>query len=133
MAKIRNIATGVITEVEETPRLKAGIWECGDQRFTDSTGSLYEIVVEVVPPTVSVATFLLSFTSAERVKARALRSTDPILDDFWLVLDKATNVDLSWPSVQDGVEYTLTVVKAAGLTTLDIPARKASILNGITQ
>lgn len=83
-----------------------------------------------VPPTITKTHFLLSFTSAERVKARSLRATDPILDDFWLVLDTVEMVDLALPATQSGIEYTLIAVKAAGLTDLDVAARKVEILTG---
>lgn len=91
------------------------------------------VVTPVVPPTITKTHFLLTFTSAERVKARALRATDPVLDDFWMILDITDTVNLSLPSVQNGVEYTLAAVKAGGLTTLDVATRKAEILAGKLQ
>lgn len=81
-------------------------------------------------PTITKTHFLLTFTSAERVKARSLKATDPVLDDFWLILDTIDTINLALPSVQNGVEYTLAAVKAAGLTTLDVAARKVEILAG---
>lgn len=90
-------------------------------------------VQAITPPTITKTHFLLCFTSAERVKARSLRATDPMLDDFWLILDTIDTVNLALPSVQNGVEYTLGAVKAAGLTTLDVAARKAEILAGKLQ
>lgn len=90
-------------------------------------------VVVIVPSTITKTHFLLAFTSAERVKARSLRATDPILDDFWMILDTTDTVNLALPSVQNGVEYTLTAAKAAGLLTLDIAVRKAEILAGNLQ
>lgn len=89
--------------------------------------------VPAVPPTITKTHFLLCFTSAERVKARSLRATDPTLDDFWLILDTSDTVNMALPSVQNGVEYTLGAVKAAGLTTLNIASRKAEILAGKLQ
>lgn len=90
-------------------------------------------VQAVTPPTITKTHFLLCFTSAERVKARSLRATDPVLDDFWVILDTIDTVNLALPSVQNGVEYTLGAVKAAGLTTLDVADRKAEILAGKLQ
>lgn len=89
----------------------------------------------VTPPTITKTHFLLCFTSAERVKARSLRATDPVLDDFWLIVEdpRLTEVNLALPSAQNGVEYTLGAVKAAGLTTLDVADRKAEILAGKLQ
>lgn len=86
-----------------------------------------------VPPTITKTHFLLAFTSAERIKARSLRATDAVLDDFWMILDTADTVNLALPSVQNGIEYTLNAVRTAGLTTLNIPARKAEILAGKLQ
>lgn len=85
--------------------------------------------------TITKTHFLLTFTSAERVKARALRATDPTLDDFWLILEdpNLTTINLALPSLQNGVENTLMAVKSAGLTTLDVAARKAEILAGKLQ
>jgi hypothetical protein len=41
MPQIQNIQTSAIFVTSETPRWVSGIWECGDQRFTDSTGAEY--------------------------------------------------------------------------------------------
>lgn len=103
---------------------------------TDGTWAKPAAVTEpdVAPaaPTVGVIHFKMMFTSEERVKSKALRSQDEALDDFWsLVEDPRTDVvDLSLPSVQGAIEYTLGVVKAAGVD-VDVPARKAAILSGV--
>ncbi len=83
---------------------------------------------------VAVIEFKMLFTGPERVKARELRATDPVLEDFWGLLDDArtANVDLALPSVQAAIEYTLTVVQAAGVA-LDVAERKAAILSGVVQ
>lgn len=90
----------------------------------------------VVPPSVSSTAFKMLFTSAERIKAKQLRATDEILDDCWDLFDSAertnTPINLALASVQSAVEYTLTVVNAAGVT-LDVAARKAEILTGVVQ
>lgn len=72
------------------------------------------------------------FTAQERLKANDLRATDPMLNDFWgLIEDSRTDVvNLALQSVQQAVEYTLTVVQAAGVE-LDVPERKAQILTGV--
>jgi hypothetical protein len=86
----------------------------------------------VVPPKVGPIAFKLLFTAPERITAKQLRATDPGLDDFWGLLDdpRTDVVDLSLASTQGAIEYTLTKVKAAGVT-VDIPARKAEILIGV--
>ncbi len=129
MAQIRNIISGDIYVVAQTPVYTGGVWECGDQRFVDDGGG-YTVVIDPILPTITKTHFLLTFTSSERVKARSLRATDPVLDDFWLILDTADTVNLALPSVQNGIEYTLSAVKAGGLTTLNVSNRKAEILAG---
>ena len=90
--------------------------------------------VAPIPPTVGPVRFKMLFTSEERLKAKALRATDAIMDDFWGLLDDciATDspVDLSLSSVQQAVGYTLLQVKDAGVT-VDMAARTAAILAGV--
>lgn len=84
------------------------------------------------PPTVGPNHFKLLFTVQEGVTAKGLRATDPVLDYFWSIVDdpRTDVVDLALTSVQNAVEYTLTKVKAAGVS-VDVPARKAQILTGV--
>lgn len=91
-------------------------------------------VAAITPVVVSPVYFQLLFTGAERVKARSLRATDPVLDDFWRLLDdpRTTTVNLTSAVVQGAVEYILTVVEAAGVV-IDIPIRKAAVLTGVVQ
>ena len=96
-------------------------------------GSVFSPAFSAAPQTITKTHFLLTFTSAERVKARSLRATDAALEDFWMILDTTDIINLALPSVQNGVEYTLTAVKAAGLTTLNVAARKVDILAGKLQ
>ena len=132
MPQIKHIESDTLINVELPPVFKGGIWECGDQRFTDPAEELYETVIDATPPTVTVTHFLLLFSSDERVKARELRGTDKKMDDFWRIIEdpRLLEVHLSLPSVQNGIEYTLTAVKAAELTGLDITVRKGEILSG---
>lgn len=44
MPFIQNTETGETLAVAQEPRLVDGIWECGDQRFTDLDGTLYKPV-----------------------------------------------------------------------------------------
>lgn len=85
---------------------------------------------EVVPPKVSAIEFKMLFTSAERIAAKTARATDMILDDFWGLLDdpRTQNVDMALTSVQQAIEYTLTVAGVA-----DVAARKAEILTGVVK
>lgn len=83
-------------------------------------------------PTVGPIHFKMLFTALERLKAKELRGVDPMLDDFWaLIEDPRTDVvNLALQSVQAAVEYTLSAVEAAGIE-LDVPTRKAEILAGV--
>lgn len=85
-------------------------------------------------PTVGPIHFQMLFTSQEAVAAEGARTTDPVLNRFWkLIEDPRTDVvNLGLQSVQDAVEYTLTVALAAGVE-LDVQARKAQILSGVLQ
>jgi hypothetical protein len=58
-------------------------------------------------PTVPVVGFKLLFTSAERVAIQAARVADPIIDDFWRILDdqRLSEVNLGSLAVQEGLEY----------------------------
>lgn len=85
-------------------------------------------IIPIESPKVSLVNFLLLFTGAERVAARALRATDPIIDDFWKLLEISTTIDLGLQVTKDGVAYTLTKVNASGIT-VDVTARTAQILN----
>lgn len=131
MPQIRHIESGNIYTVSQTPVYTGGVWECGDQRFIDSGGK-YDVPVDNAGE-ISKIRFLLQFTSAERVKARSLRATDAVLDDFWLVLEASDTVNLTLPMVQNGIEYTLTEIKNNGFPALDVAARKAEIIAGVLQ
>jgi len=77
-------------------------------------------------PKVSPVEFKLLFTSAERVAIREARKTDPILDDFYDIVEdpRLTIVDFSLASVQGALDY-LTI------TNLIAENRKAEILTGV--
>lgn len=79
-------------------------------------------------PKVSPVEFLLLFTSAERVAIRAVRPDDPVIDDFFdLVEDtRFAYVDLGLPSVQGALHY----LAASQLIT---DARREEILTGKVQ
>lgn len=49
MPKIKHITTGDIISVAQTPVFDSGIWDCGDQRFTDVSGTEYEVVDAMKP------------------------------------------------------------------------------------
>lgn len=86
--------------------------------------------VAIEPKEVDLITFKLLFTSAERVAAKALRASDPAIDDFWSILDdpRTRSVDMRIPSVQAIIEHTLTACNVE-----NVAERKAQILQGIIQ
>ena len=86
--------------------------------------------VAIEPKEVGPITFKLLFTSAERVAAKALRATDPAIDDFWTILDdpRTRTVDMRIPSIQAIIEHTLTACNVE-----NVADRKAQILQGIIQ
>lgn len=76
-------------------------------------------------PKVSPVEFKLLFTSQERVAIKAARATDPVIDDFYDIVEdpRMEYVDFGLKSVRDSVEYLAT----AGLIA---PERVAEIISG---
>lgn len=104
----------------------------GDRIFA---GTLSEFTIEgSLPPKVGPIHFQMLFMPAEMVAAEELKVTDKVLASFWKLIDdpRTDTVDLALTSVQNAIEYTLTVVKAAGVE-VDVQARKAQILTGVLQ
>ena len=79
-----------------------------------------------LPAKVSPVEFMLLFTSPERVAIKALRQTDPIIDDFIDIIEdpRLTFVDLGLGSTVSAIDYLIYV----GLVA---PERKAEILTGV--
>lgn len=67
--------------------------------------------------------FLRRFTPVERIAARAARKTDPILDDFYALLEQAPLIHSNDPDVRLGLGY----MAQQGLLTV---GRMEEILNG---
>lgn len=84
-----------------------------------------------IPQKIDVISFKLLFTSPERIKAKELRATDAVIDDFWSILDdpRTQNVDMALTSIQQAIAYTLNAINTAGVVT-DVTARTAAILSG---
>ncbi len=62
---------------------------------------------EPVYPKVSPVEFKLLFTSAERIAIKAAKETDPILEDFFEIVEdpRLTQVDLGLTSTQQAIQY----------------------------
>ncbi len=80
------------------------------------------------PPQVSPVQFKLLFTPQERVAIKAARATDPVIDDFYDIVEDArlTHVDLGLKSTQAAIGYLV----AKSLLT---EGRKSEILRGEVQ
>ncbi|WP_067101822.1 hypothetical protein [Marinomonas atlantica] len=80
---------------------------------------------------ISPVEFKLLFTLSERVAIAELRKTDPILEDFYSLLDdsRLTAVDLSAASILEGVDYVINELFNAGKVE-NVETRKAQILGG---
>lgn len=95
-------------------------------------GGVYQKPVEqVVAPEdikVSPVEFKLLFTAAERVAMKLVRATDPVIDDFFDIVEdpRLTHVNLSLSSTIAAVGYLETV-------RLIAPGRKEEILSGTMQ
>lgn len=94
----------------------------------------------VTPPTptitVSPVEFKLLWSPAERVTIKGMRATDPVIDDFYDIVDdpRLTFVNLSLQSTQDAVDYLLAALVAATVLTTDTAAtRRTAILSGVFQ
>ena len=79
-------------------------------------------------PKVSPVEFKLLFTPQERVAIRAERGNDPMIDDFFGIIEdpRLTHVDLGLQSTQDALGY----LETKGLIT---DARRVQILAGKIQ
>ena len=83
-------------------------------------------VVEVPPGPVyewERLVFLRRFTAAERIGIRTARASDPILHDFFSLLEQAVTLHSNDPDTVAGMGYLV----ALGLLT---PARRDAILGG---
>lgn len=85
------------------------------------------IVAEgVIPPKLTPIEFKMCFTSQERIDIQALKATDPVIADAYLILDdmRLTEVNLSLTSNIALIDYLATKV------TLLTPLRVADIKAG---
>jgi len=113
-----------------------------DQSFIDQIKDQYDEIVEVVPtvPTepvepintdfyiISPVQFKLLFTSEERVSIKSARTSDPVIDDFFDIIDdpRLSEVNLQLNSTIDALSYFVT-------KKLITEERKNQILNNFPQ
>ena len=81
-----------------------------------------------VYPIVSPVEFKLLFLPQERIAIEVAKADDPVLQDFYTIIDdpRLTCVDLSWMTVQNGIDYLI----GMGLVASD---RREQILTGAFQ
>lgn len=79
-------------------------------------------------PKVSPVEFKLLFTAGERVAIKAARASDPVIDDFFSIIEdpRLTHVNLGLQSTQDALGY----LETKGVIT---DARRVQILAGKIQ
>ena len=141
MPQIKHVATGQVFTVSENPVWSPpggpqGLWVCGNQNFTDPSGTLYEVVSVTYPPLTPMA-FYLAFTPTERMAIK--KSTDVNVAEFWATYQLAaqtnTSIDPNLVSVQEGLTYLATATTATppGAGILASAARIAQISQGIPQ
>ena len=100
-------------------------WVNGELIKPEPTAPVEPTQPEPVYPKVSPVEFKLLFTSQERVAIKAARATDPVIDDFFDIVEdqRLTHVDLGLQSVKDAINY----LQSKGLLTAE---RAAEILAG---
>ena len=136
MAQIKHMSDGALITVASDPVWVSGIWECGDQRFTDQSQTLYQPVVSY--PIISAGQFYSCFTAFEMLAIK--NSTDPLVKEFfarWQVaLQAGEPVNPNLVSVQEGLAYLSVTNQLPAVTpaaTYILPARIPQILAGTPQ
>ena len=118
---------GAVIAQSENPiaySVERAAWQVGDMLFADpGAGFVVEQMAE--PAKVSPVQFKLLFTGPERVAIKAARATDPVIDDFYSIVEdpRLTHVDLGLQSSMDALAYMV----GLGLLTDE---RKSEILTG---
>lgn len=107
---LKNADGAVIAESASRPVYNQSrlAWAADSGLFADPA---VEMVVEelhdTAPPTVSPVEFKLLFTAAERVAIKTARGADPVIDDFFEIVEdpRLTHVDLGLQSTSDAIDY----------------------------
>jgi hypothetical protein len=105
MPLIKHIDDGEVLTVSNDPVWICGIWECGDQRFTDVHCNQYAPVEEL--PLLTPMTLYMAFTPAERIAIKS--SEDPLVKEFWDMYQLSVNLqkptDPNLVSVREAIAY----------------------------
>ena len=134
MAQIKRLEDGEVFTVAADPVWISGIWECGDQRFTDVHCDAYAPVQQL--PLLTPMTLYMAFTTQERIAIKA--SQDPLVKEFWemyqlsVSLQKPTDPNLV--SVREAIGYLAAPANPGpGAGILSSPERVQQILAGVPQ
>lgn len=102
-------------------------WDVDGVIYADPTRQ-WSAVTAPAAVRVSPVEFKLLFTAPERVAIKAARATDPIVDDFYDIVEdpRLTFVDLGLQSTQDALSYLVSL-------TLITAERRTEILAGNAQ
>ena len=119
----------ITSQFEQVPDSVQAGWirnEAGEWEAPAITPELTPTPTEA--PKVSPVEFKLLSTSAERVAIKAARANDPVIDDFFGIIEdpRLTHVNLGLQSTQDVLGY----LETKGLIT---DARRVQILAGKIQ
>lgn len=114
----------VATEFQAVPDNVQPGWRLLDGVWTEPA----PVDTPAEPPKVSPIEFKLLFTAQERVAIKTARATDPVIDDFYDVIEdpRLTFVDLGLQSTRDAIGY----LAAQGLIGAE---RVEQILAGVMQ
>lgn len=106
----------------------------------DDDGTWSAPVIEAAPEPVAVSLsvspveFKLLWTSPERIALRQMRETNPVIADFWEIVEdpRMQSVNLDRKSTQQGIAYSVHQLAEAGIIdAADVESRVEQILSGI--
>ncbi len=132
--------SAIVQQFESVPgNVKKGWARSSDGAWSepDKVPDTPEPEPEKAPPRLSRVEFMQLFTTAERVFLRELRQTDPVLDDFFKLIedDSLELVNMALSSTISGVNYCLERLSSGDSKTwiidpLDVDSRREEILSG---
>lgn len=98
-----------------------------------STMPFMDVITEPTYAQVSPVQLKLLFTSAERLAIKTLKTADPVVEDFYEIIEdpRLETVDFTLQSVRDGVAYVFSkLVEGGTLTQTEMDARLPQIFAG---
>ena len=104
-----------------------------DSKTDELLNNIKNIKKEAAPIRVSPVEFKLLWTSPERIALKTLRETDPILDDFFSIVEdpRLTEVNLGLESTKQAVSYAVAQLVSNGtINQSESEVRIEEILSG---